>query len=65
MIYFHLIQGHNNKHEYIATQHPLQDTMGSFWKMIHQEKVKAIVMLNKLKEGGLVSFLISFPPNGI
>ena len=58
---FLFIQGYNNKHGYIATQHPLKETIDDFWRMIHQDNVKTIVMLNKLKENGVVS-LFYFSP---
>ncbi|XP_055000671.1 receptor-type tyrosine-protein phosphatase C [Sorex araneus] len=35
----------------IATQGPLKDTIGDFWEMIFQRKVKIIVMLTDLKNG--------------
>ncbi|XP_049626741.1 receptor-type tyrosine-protein phosphatase C [Suncus etruscus] len=35
----------------IATQGPLKDTIGDFWEMIFQRKVKVIAMLTELKNG--------------
>ncbi|XP_055966665.1 receptor-type tyrosine-protein phosphatase C isoform X2 [Sorex fumeus] len=35
----------------IATQGPLKDTIGDFWEMIFQRKVKIIAMLTDLKNG--------------
>ncbi|TPP59687.1 Protein tyrosine phosphatase receptor type B [Fasciola gigantica] len=42
-----------DKAEFIATQAPLENTMGDFWKMVLQEKVSVIVMLSNLQEGGV------------
>eukprot|EP00794_Sanderia_malayensis_P016255 gene16255-17897_t len=36
---------------YIATEHPLSNTMAAFWSMVLENNVTTIVMLNELKEG--------------
>jgi len=47
------VEGNNHNHEYIATQHPLEDTVSDFWRMIHQEGVRIIVMLNQMTEDNM------------
>lgn len=41
----------------IATQGPLKETVGDFWQMVFQRKVKVIVMLTELTNGGQVCTL--------
>lgn len=43
-------QGYNREREYIATQGPLPDTVGDFWRMVWDHDVKSIVMLTNLIE---------------
>ncbi len=40
---------------YIATQAPLEDTRGDFWRMVWEQQTRVIVMLTDLEEQGLVS----------
>ncbi|KAJ7317582.1 hypothetical protein JRQ81_003744, partial [Phrynocephalus forsythii] len=46
------IQGVDNKRCYIATQGPLPHTVGDFWRMVWQYKVKVIVMACREVEMG-------------
>lgn len=41
----------------IAAQGPLKETIGDFWQMIFQRKVKVIVMLTELMSGDQVCVL--------
>ena len=41
----------------IAAQGPLKETIGDFWQMIFQRKVRVIVMLTELKNGDQVCTL--------
>ncbi|XP_066481438.1 receptor-type tyrosine-protein phosphatase C isoform X2 [Tiliqua scincoides] len=44
------ITGYWLQNAMIATQGPLAETIGDFWNMIYQKKVKVIVMLTELKD---------------
>ena len=47
--------------DFIATQGPIPQSVGNFWKMIWQEMVSAIVMLCGLEEDGRVSCHVYWP----
>ncbi|XP_041353988.1 receptor-type tyrosine-protein phosphatase O-like [Gigantopelta aegis] len=44
------IDGFNHKHEYIATQGPLKNTLNDFWRMVWEHDSKVIVMLSGIQE---------------
>ena len=46
---------------YIVTQGPLSHTCGSFWRMVLQQNVKAIVMLTNFEEGNRPKCDVYFP----
>ncbi|XP_057298929.1 uncharacterized protein LOC130629666 isoform X1 [Hydractinia symbiolongicarpus] len=44
------VDGYKQKDAFIATNHPLPETIGDFWAMIYQKKISAVVMLNNFYE---------------
>ncbi|CAH8577690.1 unnamed protein product [Schistosoma intercalatum] len=53
-----------NKIEYIASQAPLESTVGDFWRMILDQNITIIVMLTKLYEDN-ISKCCQYWPNDI
>ena len=45
-------QGYKRRNAYIATQGPLQNTVGDFWRMMWEFKSKVMVMLCNVNEEG-------------
>lgn len=41
-------QAYKSKCSFIATQMPLKDTAVDFWRLLYEQKVSTIVMLNQL-----------------
>ena len=50
-------QGYNSKREYAVVQGPLPATVNDFWRLVWEQKARAIVMLTKCVEMGKVSVL--------
>nr|XP_033817343.1 LOW QUALITY PROTEIN: receptor-type tyrosine-protein phosphatase H [Geotrypetes seraphini] len=48
------VLGYNSDKEFIATQGPLPDTMGDFWRMVWEQRVGTLVMLTNCTEGSKV-----------
>ena len=45
-----ILQGYNREKEYIATQGPLPDTVGDFWRLVWDYNIPSIIMLTNLME---------------
>lgn len=41
-------QAYKSKRSFIATQMPLKDTVVDFWRLLYEQQVSTIVMLNQL-----------------
>lgn len=43
-------QGYNHTDEFILTQHPLETTMGDFWRMVWDNNSSVIVLLSRVDD---------------
>lgn len=53
--------GYNKPDHYIATQGPLPNTVGDFWRMVWEQKSRTIVMMTLLEERGRVKCVQFWP----
>ncbi|KAI4889649.1 hypothetical protein NFI96_031465 [Prochilodus magdalenae] len=44
------IDGYRKQNAYIATQGPLPETFGDFWRMVWEQRAASVVMMTKLEE---------------
>lgn len=44
------IDGYRKQNAYIATQGPLPETFGDFWRMVWEQRAATIVMMTRLEE---------------
>ena len=59
-----ILQGYNREREYIATQGPLPDTVGDFWRLIWDYNIPSVVMLTNLMEKMKVKCSQYWPDSG-
>lgn len=50
-----VLQDHKGKRCYIATQHPLHETVNDFWQMVWDQKANIVVMVNDKQQEKPVS----------
>lgn len=53
--------GHQKPNHYIATQGPLPNTVGDFWRMVWEQKSRTLVMMTQLEERGRVKCVQYWP----
>ena len=58
------IDGYRRRSAYIATQGPLPETFGDFWRMVWEQRTPAIVMMTKLEERGVAKCDQYWPSRG-
>lgn len=52
------IDGYRKQNAYIATQGPLPETFGDFWRMVWEQRAATVVMMTRLEEKSRVSPLL-------
>ncbi|CAB1326606.1 unnamed protein product [Coregonus sp. 'balchen'] len=51
------IDGYRKQNAYIATQGPLAETFGDFWRMVWEQRAASVVMMTRLEEKSRVTLL--------
>ena len=58
------MQGYNREKEYIASQGPLPDTVGDFWRLVWDYNIPSVVMLTNIVEKMKVKCNQYWPDDG-
>lgn len=59
------IDGYRKQNAYIATQGPLPETMGDFWRMVWEQRTATVVMMTRLEEKSRVGWCRVLPGGGV
>ncbi|KAJ8011670.1 hypothetical protein DPEC_G00060660 [Dallia pectoralis] len=58
------IDGYRKQNAYIATQGPLAETFGDFWKMVWEQRAASVVMMTRLEEKSRIKCDQYWPTRG-